>query len=179
LQDLYIFVSIKGIHMRIKPLSFFIILILISLPLPAQEKQLFGFDDLDWYSSKDAVKDYMNKKYDMSPGYERDDALGYQGGSYLKQDLFLWVYFFNEKGLQEVDLVIKNQDRPVGGIFAEVVQSLTPKYGDPDLYKPDDWIAEWYYFDFPGKQLNATIKVMPYSNENMTSIKITFLKLNE
>lgn len=159
-----------------KTLSLLFVFIMISLPLHPQEKQLFGFDELEWYSSKETVKDYMNKKYDMLPGYEREDALGYEGGQYLNQALFLWVYFFNDKGLQEVDLVIKNHNRPVGGIFSEIVHSLSMKYGDPNLYKPDDWTAEWFYFDFPGKKLTATIKVSPYSNEKMTSIKIAFLK---
>jgi hypothetical protein len=175
-MKLSIFVSIKGIVMKTKLIFIFILLLIFPSLLRSQEKQLFGFDELDWDSSKEAVKDFMNTRYDMLPGYEKNDAIGYQGGRYLNQNLFIWVYFFNDDGLQEVDLVVKNNDRPVGGIFHEVVHSLTEEYDDPDLYKPDDWIAEWFYYDLPGKHLNATIKVSPYSNEDMTSIKISFLK---
>ncbi len=161
-----------------KTKSFLILLLSfgISSVFYSQEKQLFGFNDLDWNSSKETVKEFMKVKYNLLPGYERDDAIGYQGGNYLKQDLFIWVYFFDEKGLQEVDLVIKNEDRPLAGIFYEVVHSLTVEYGDPDLFKPDDWNAEWFYYDFPGKQLKATIKVSPYSDEKITRIKISYLK---
>ncbi len=144
-----------------------------------QEKQLFGFEGLDWGSSREQVKDYMKNKFDKVPGYERNDAIGYQGGSYLGQDIFLWVYFFDEKGLEETDLVIKNSGRPLGAVFSETVHKLTEDYGDPDLYKPDDWNAEWFYYDFPGKHLKAVIKVSPWSDENISSIKISFLKAEE
>ncbi len=152
------------------------LLIAASYNLFPQEKQLFGFGDLDWNSSKTQVKDFMKAKYDLSPGYEKEDAIGYQGGRYFNEDLFLWVYFFNNDSLQEVDLVVKNNGRPVGGIFYEVVHTLSNDYGDPDLYKPDDWTAEWFYYDFPGKKLKATIKVSPYSSESSTTVKISFLK---
>jgi len=159
-----------------------IILVLISFQLffianliYSQEKQLSGFGELDWKSSREAVKDLMKDKYALLPGYEKDDAIGYQDGRYFNQDLFMWVYFFDKQGLHEVDLVVKNINRMMAGLFSEVVHSLTEEYGDPDLYKPDDWTAEWYYYDIPKKQLNATIKVSPYSNDRMTTIKITFL----
>lgn len=174
---LSIFVSLKGTIMKTQLIFILTLLLIFPVLIRPQEKQLFGFDELDWDSSKEVVKDFMNTRYDMLPGYEKEDALGYHGGRYLNQNLFLWVYFFNDEGLQEVDLVVKNSNSPVGGIFHEVVHSLTQEYGDPDLYKQDDWVAEWFYFDFPGKHLNATIKVSPYSNENMTSIKVSYLKI--
>ncbi len=155
-------------------ISFFFVV--ISCNLFPQEKQLFGFGDLDWNSSKEQVKALMKSRYDLSPGYEKEDAIGYQGGKYFKEDLFLWVYFFNNDSLQEVDLVVKSNDRPVGAIFYEVVHTLSVDYGDPDLYKPDDWTAEWFYYDFPGKKLKATIKVSPYAGESSTTVKISFLK---
>jgi hypothetical protein len=162
--------------MRTKFLFISLLIILATGKIFSQEKQLFGFDELDWNSSKEQVKDLMKNKYDMVPGYEKDDVIGYQGGNYFKEDLFLWVYFFNEEGLNEADLVIKKNDRPTDAIFYEVVHNLSLEYGDPDLYKPDDYTAEWFYYDLPGKKLNATIKVNPYSNDKMTSIKISFLK---
>lgn len=143
--------------------------------LRSQEKQLYGFGDLDWGTSRQEVKDYMKNKFDMLPGYERSDAIGYQGGRYFGQNLFLWVYFFNEKGLEETDLVIKNSGRPPGAIFSETVHKLTELYDDPDLYKPDDWTAEWFFYDLPGKKLTGTIKISPWSDEKASSIKITFL----
>jgi hypothetical protein len=176
-MKLYIFVPVINTYMKIKSLIITLLIFETAGVLYSQEKQLFGFGDLDWNSSKEEVKDFMKNKYDLLPGYEKDDAIGYQGGSYLKQELFLWVYFFDEKGLQEADLVVKNSAGPAGGIFYEVVHNLTVEYGDPDLYKPDDWTAEWFYYDFPGKHLNATIKVSPYSNDEMTTIKISFLKV--
>ncbi|HKB86868.1 MAG TPA: hypothetical protein VKD08_11895 [Ignavibacteriaceae bacterium] len=162
--------------MRTKIFFISFIFILIAYNLFPQEKQLFGFGDLDWNSSKVQVKELMKNRYHLSPGYEREDAIGYQGGQYFKEELFLWVYFFNNDSLQEVDLVVKNNDRPVGGIFYEVVHTLSEDYGDPDLYKPDDWTAEWFYYDFPGKKLKATIKVSPYFGETSTTLKISFLK---
>lgn len=175
-MKLYIFVSVINMKMKLKTLLITLLLLVTTGSLYSQEKQLFGFGDLDWNSSKQTVTEFMKNKYDLNPGYEREDAIGYQGGRYLKQDLYIWVYFFDGKGLQEVDLVIENAGRPPGGIFYEVVHSLTVEYGDPDLFKPDDWTAEWFYYDFPGKQLEATIKVSPYSNEKVTRIKISFLK---
>lgn len=160
-------------------ISFILVWFLLSALLcvtRSQEKQLFGFGDLDWGSSRQTVKDYMKNKYDMDPGYEKDDAIGYQGGKFLKQNIFLWVYFFDNKGLEETDLVIKNNGRPLGAIFSEVVHELTVIYGDPDLYKPDDWDSEWFYYDFPGKHLKAAIKVSPWSDDKISSIKITFLE---
>lgn len=178
-MNLSIFVSLKGTTMKSILSIFFICLIILPGIVYSQEKQLFGFDELDWNSSKESVKDFMKDRYDMQPGYEKDDAIGYQGGRYLNQNLYIWVYFFGEEGLQEVDLVINNKKRPVGGIFSEIVHNLTEGYGDPDLYKPDDWIAEWFYFDLPEKHLKSTIKVAPYSTEKMTTIKVTFLKTDE
>ncbi len=159
-------------------LVWFLFTALISVTR-AQEKQLFGFEELDWESSRQTVKDYMKNKYDMEPGYEKHDAIGYQGGKYLKQNIFLWVYFFDDEGLDETDLVIKSSGRPLGAIFSETVHELTVNYGDPDLYKPDDWDAEWFYYDFPGKHLKATIKVSPWSDDKISSIKISFLKAEE
>ena len=143
----------------------------------AQEKQLYGFGDLDWNTSMQTVKDYMKNKYDMLPGYEKNDAIGFQGGRYLDKDLYLWVYFFGEEGLNEVDLIIRNNNSPVGGIFDQVTHQLITEYGNPDLYKPDDWNAEWFYYDFSGKKLNATIKVSSYEYNQRTTIKITFLSI--
>jgi hypothetical protein len=120
----------------------------------------------------------MEEKYHLIPGYEKDDAIGYQGGNYFDQDLHIWVFFFNDSGLNEIDLVVKNNNRPVAEIFYQVVHTLTADYGDPDLFIPEDWTAEWYYFDLPGKRLNATIKISPYSNDEITSIKIAFLKID-
>lgn len=142
----------------------------------SQEKQLFGFDELDWGSTRVEVKDFMESKFNISPGYEKDDAIGYQGGNYFGQDIFLWVYFFDAEGLEETDLVIQNTDRPLGPLFSETIHKLAVTYGDPDLYKPDDWDAEWFYYDFPGKHLKAAIRVSPWSDEKMSSIKISFLK---
>ncbi len=153
----------------------FLLIAFISVIRP-QEKQLFGFGDLDWGSSHNEVKNFMKNKYEISPGYERDDAIGYQGGNYFGQDMFLWVYFFDESGLEETDLVIQNYGRPLGGIFSETVHNLTVTFGDPDLYKPNDWEAEWLYYDFPGKHLKAAIKVSPWSDDKISSIKITFIK---
>jgi hypothetical protein len=143
----------------------------------AQEKQLYGFGALEWGASKLIVKEYMESKYDLFPGYEKDGAIGYQGGHFFNQDLYLWVYFFNEEGLEEVDLVIRNNNSPAGGIFSEVMHQLILEYGDPELYKPDDWNAEWFYYDSSGKKLNATIKVSSYEYNQRTTIKITFLSI--
>ncbi len=175
-MNLFIFDYYISTYMRIKFLFISLLIILAAGKIFPQEKQLFGFGELDWNTSRANVKELMKNKFDMEPGYEKDDALGYQGGHYFNEDLFLWVYFFKEEGLDEVDLVIKNNDSPVSGIFYEVVHNLSIEYGDPDLYKPDDSTAEWFYYDFPGKQLIATIKVTPYSNDKMTTIKISFLK---
>ncbi len=175
-DNLYIFSQINYTFMRT---SFIVIWFLFAASVcvtSAQEKQLFGFGDLDWGSTREEVKNYMKSSFDMTPGYEKMDAIGYQGGSYFGQDMYLWVYFFNEKGLEETDLVIKNSDRPLGAIFSETVHKLTVDYGDPDLYKPDDWDAEWFYYDFPGKHLKAAIKISPWSDEKMSSIKISFIK---
>ncbi len=144
-----------------------------------QEKQLYGFGDLSWGSSREEVKEYMKNNFNMIPGYERDDAIGYQGGIYFEQAMHLWVYFFNEKGLQETDLVINNNGRPLGALFSETVHKLTVEYGDPDLYKPDDWNADWFYYDFPGKHLKAAIKVSSWSDNEMSSLKISFLKTEQ
>ena len=162
----------------IKKILFAIYLITITFyQSSAQEKQLFGFEDLDWGASKLIVKEYMGSKYDLFPGYETEDAIGYQGGHCFDQDLYLWVYFFGEEGLSEVDLIVKNDNSPVAGIFSEVTHQISMKYGDPDLYKPDDWNAEWFYYDFSGKKLNATIKISTYTYKNRTTIKVTFLKI--
>jgi hypothetical protein len=163
--------------MRIKFFLIAIFFTLTSLEMFGQEKQLFGFGELDWYSSRDNVKDLMKSQYNLLPGYEKDDALGYQGGHYFGEDLFLWVYYFDAQGLNQADLVIKAGDRKSDGIFYELVHTLSGEYGSPDMYKPDEQTAEWYYYDLPGKKLDATIKVSPYSNDKMTTIKITFLKV--
>ena len=178
-KDLHILTGIISTSMRTSfIISWFLLTSIISVSR-SQEKQLFGFGDLDWGSSQATVKEYMKNKFDMEPGYERGDAIGYQGGHIFKQDMFLWVYFFNHKGLTETDLVIKSSGRPLGGIFSETVHELTLDYGDPDLYKPDDWNAEWFFYDFPGKHLKAVIKVLPYSDDKISSIKISFLKSND
>lgn len=162
--------------MKINFLFVSLLMILVGGEIFPQVKQLFGFSELDWNSSREQVKEWMKNKYDMEPGYEKDDAIGFQGGQYLNEDLFLWVYFFNGEGLYEVDLVIRNNNTAAGGKFYEVIHNLSVEYGDPDLYKPDENTAEWFYYDLPGKQLNATIKVSPYSNDKMTTVKISFLK---
>ncbi len=154
------------------------IFLLFSASSYSQEKRLFGMGPFDWTISKEMVKQIMEEKYHLIPGYEKDDAIGYQGGNYSNQDLHLWVFFFNDSGLNEIDLVVKNNNRPVAEIFYQVVHTLTEEYGDPDLFKPNDWTAEWFYFDHPGKRLNATIKISPYSNDEITSIKIAFLKID-
>ncbi len=175
MQDLHIFIPNLGIIMKTLLLMIlFLFASSISVSL-SQEKQLFGFSDLDWGSSREVVKEYMKDNFNLTPGYEKNDAIGYQGGHYFGQDLFLWVYFFGEKGLDQTDLVIKNNGRPLGAIFSEIVHKLTVGHGDPDLYQPDDWKAEWFYYDFPGKHLKATIKVSPWTDDKMSSIKITFL----
>lgn len=163
--------------MRMKFYFIVMFFTLASFGMFGQEKQLFGFGELDWFSSRDQVKDLMKSQYNLSPGYEKDDALGYQGGHYFGEDLYLWVYYFNLQGLQQVDLVIKAGDRKSDAIFYELVHTLTGVYGDPDMYKPDEQTAEWYYYDLPGKKLDATIKVSPYSNDKMTTIKATFFKI--
>ncbi len=150
---------------------------ILTVSLYPQEKQLFGLGPFDWNSSKETVKEIMSEKFNLIPGYEKESALGFEGGKYFGEDIHVWVFFFNEDRLGEADLVIKNTDRPVEAIFYEVVHTLSEEYGDPDLYKADDWTAEWYYYDLQGKKLSATIKVSPYSYEKVTSIKISFLKI--
>lgn len=150
---------------------------ILTVAVFPQEKQLLGLTPFDWDSSKESVKQIMSEKFNLLPGYEKEDAIGFEGGKYFGENLHLWVFFFKEDKLDEIDMVIKNLNRPVNAIFYEVVHNIVDEYGDPDLFKADDWIAEWYYYDISGKKLNATIKVSPYTNEIMTSIKISFLKI--
>ena len=142
-----------------------------------QEKQLFGLGPFDWGISKEEVKSLMKDKFDLLPGYQKADAIGFESGKYFGENIHVWAFFFNEDKLNEVDLVIKNDSGSVGSIFYGVVHNISDEHGDPDLFKPDDWTAEWYYYEIPGKKLNATIKISPYSGEGATTIKITFLKI--
>jgi hypothetical protein len=152
-------------------------LLFVAATTHPQVKQLYGLGPFDWNSSKEEVKAIMSEKFNLLPGYEKEDAIGFEGGKYFDQKIHIWAFFFSEDKLNEADLVINNVNRPVAAIFYEVVHTLSVDYGDPDLYQPDDWSAEWFYYDFSGKKLNATIKISPYSNEKMASIKISFVKI--
>lgn len=142
-----------------------------------QEKQLFGFGPFDWNSSKEIVKDIMKEKFNLLPGYEKDDAIGFEGGEHFGEKMHMQVFFFEQNNLNEVDLVIKNINRPVSAIFYEVIHNMNEEYGNPDLFQPDEWTAEWFYYDFPGKKLNGSIKISPYKGDNTTSIKIAFIRV--
>jgi hypothetical protein len=155
----------------------FLCLLFFLIDVYPQEKQLFGFGPIDWGSSKDQVKGIMKEKFNLLPGYEKEDAVGFEGGKYFGEDIHIWVFFFDVDKLNEADLVVQNIDRPSEAIFYEVVHNISDDYGDPDLFKADDRTAEWFYYDLSGKKLSGTIKVSPYSSDKMTSIKITFLKI--
>ncbi|HSD63215.1 MAG TPA: hypothetical protein VLB50_05425 [Ignavibacteriaceae bacterium] len=148
-----------------------------TLIIFAQEKQLFGFGPFDWNSGKEVVKDIMKEKFNLLPGYEKEDAIGFEGGEYFGEKMHIQVFFFEQNKLNEVDLVIENINRSVSAIFYEIIHNMNEEYGDPDLFQPDEWIAEWFYYDFPDKKLNATIKISPYTGGKKTSIKIVFLRV--
>jgi hypothetical protein len=154
-----------------------ILVISTTLVVSAQEKKLLGVGFFNWGISKEEVKQEMRSKFDLQPGYNEDNALGFQGGTYLNEKLHIWVFYFSEDKLNEIDLVIKNENSPVAQIFYEVMHNLTQEFSDPDLYKPDYWKAEWFYYDMPGNKINATINVAPYSTEKDTTIKLTFTKV--
>lgn len=142
-----------------------------------QEKQLFGMGPFDFNSSGDDVKGIMKEKFELLPGYEKEDAIGFEGGAYFGEKMHIWVFFFEDNKLNEVDLVVKNINRPTAAIFYNIIHNLTDEYGDPDLYQPDEWTAEWFYYDFQGKKIIDTIKVSPYTDDNITTIKISFIKV--
>ncbi len=142
-----------------------------------QEKQLFGMGPIDFNSSTDAVKEIMKEKFNLMPGYEKEDAIGFEGGEYFGEKLHIWAFFFKNNKLIQIDLVVKNINRPATAIFYNVNHNLAEEYGDPDLYQPDEWLSEWFYYDFPGKKIIASIKVTPYTDDNTTTIKISFVKV--
>lgn len=173
------FLTIFKIIMKLIIRTLFLSIQFFSIIIYPQEKQLFGFGPFDWGSSKEEIKETMKEKFNLLPGYEKDDAIGFEGGEFFGEKMHIQVFFFEENKLSEIDLIVKNINRPVTGIFYSVIHGLTEEYGDPDLYQPDEWLAEWFFYDFPGKKLNALIKISPYTNDKITTVKIAFTRVEE
>jgi hypothetical protein len=150
----------------------------LSLLIYPQEKQLFGFGPFDFNSSREVVRELMKEKFDKIPGYEKEDVMGFEDLEFFHEKIHLCAFFFENDMLDEVDLVVENINRPTTAIFYNVIHYMTEEYGDPELYQPDEWTAEWFYYDLPGKKIIAVIKLSPYNINNVTTIKISFVKAN-
>jgi len=121
----------------------------------------------------------MSEAYNLKPGYEKEDAIGFSGGSFLSRKVYIWSFQFYNNKLHTVIIVFRNTS-DLNQLRNDIISGLSEKYGSFTSEEKDfnGNLANVLYFQDDNSNTTDLINLIKYeTSSGEETYQLTFVNI--